>query len=58
MARELLIIQRLLGPVMSKTFFKGAVTTMSRGQDAGFMIETIFVREGSKMSWKRSNLEK
>ena len=53
-ARELLTIERMLGAAMSKTSFRRAVGTISRGQVADFIEETIFIREGSVMGWKQS----
>lgn len=55
MARDVLIIDRMLGPAMSKTSFKRAVGTILRGQVAEFMEETISVREGSVMGWNQFN---
>ena len=55
--RELLIMERRLGPLVSKTSFRRAVGTQSRGQVEGFMVETICVREASVMGLKQSSLE-
>lgn len=43
LARELLMMERMLGLAMS---FRRAVGTVSRREIAGFMVATIFVRDG------------
>ena len=57
MARELLIIERMLGPAMSKTSFRRAAGTVSRGQVADFMDETVFTRECRVLGWKQFKLD-